>query len=1168
MMDRGPASDPVSGASNVPPPNYVGTLDSIRLLKTRVHEFQSRLRDTLHSNIGELAGSVASCQQATIAPIAAGIDEIYDGVVRLQRRIAGSLAIRLDALASRIKAFQESISASKDRSEQGSASYGSTLRVTDRTGSGDDTQGTGTTASGPDEMVSQLGSSGDALSAGDQGAIPSTDVTAVQTQTAPVDGIGVGTNGTDSTDCHGLSALDRLLQAGGTIGSNYLATPPTDYPAKVPPGGVRAVAHWAEQGGFTPTDPLVAYWVCDAPSGNWMLALWQKHAWSFPGKADNIIGSNLGPDAYAAFTINAVTAPYTYQPFFADTAPTGPCPASCDTTTNGTDNGTCVTDPCAPGGTSNPVQVIIKPAPEKTLPPAVGNPLAEDDVDDLEGDAGGQVNLGDDTDHCARLFRVRNAMAEIGNTIKLRIGAGGACGAFNADEITKVLRYMSGPHTGKKQHVQAHAFLIVPFNLVRARAVEYCSLVCSLAGGGNAGQAEDLFHLLALLEHAAAASHDVTTSESFNVGASISEDSEAAAQLLPSWFGFTIGVKTTENVHWDRVGRYDAKIDHKATLAAQIVPMLDMLRYLINATIAWKPNTPEMARVRWQAGDLTDNQFRCYVELNGLNWDDYKRFVEAAREKPTTFELIQLFRRGHITRDRMFERMRWNGWLNAGEAFERFQLSDVVPGPSDIVRFMVRNVYDQNIVKAFGLDDEFDQKYNGQLKQWGFASGLGDELAKAHWRAHWQIIPPTQLWRAVQRLRPEVYGNDPAGLRVTLEDVDRALGENDILPFWRRRLLELSYNVLTRNDVRALGRRGVISEEESIKRLQDAGNKKEDAKLLLQLNYSQFALSQLQTQYNYGEIDAAALVFEVKRLGWRDADADMLVKMMGRQKVIWVEGRPEGKAFQAGALAFGAFSGEAMPYGITQSQIDELRERERLRRSAAKVETCRKALRRRFLTGDITIDQLKTYLIGLGIDVSWAVEEANAALCELQTQHRMPALRYLCKWHADGLLSDAELITRLVRIGYELNDARRLAADCIASEKTKREKEDERKQQRQAGKEAKERAAAQKQQTKEAKQKDANDALFARRARKLRKAAEELADVLGGNVADWVSRIATVLDRLIRDYGGSYEIAEAILLDATADVVAGLHSSFASAIGEREGEQKALQPVITQDAGP
>ena len=63
-------------------------------------------------------------------------------------------------------------------------------------------------------------------------------------------------------------------------------------------------------------------------------------------------------------------------------------------------------------------------------------------------------------------------------------------------------------------------------------------------------------------------------------------------------------------------------------------------------------------------------------------------------------------------------------------------------------------------------------------------------------------------------------------------DLDLLLRALDVMPFWREKLKDISYNPLTRVDVRRMHRIGVLEEEGVFNAYLDVGYNEENAQLM------------------------------------------------------------------------------------------------------------------------------------------------------------------------------------------------------------------------------------------------------------------------------------------------------------------------------------------------
>jgi len=155
--------------------------------------------------------------------------------------------------------------------------------------------------------------------------------------------------------------------------------------------------------------------------------------------------------------------------------------------------------------------------------------------------------------------------------------------------------------------------------------------------------------------------------------------------------------------------------------------------------------------------------------------------------------------------------LRRNGLYQPADWQRQLSLADQIPGPSDLVRFAVRDVWSRDIVQRFGYDAEFDDI--PEFKSWMQAQGFGgsaaiaggqpgapETWAQAYWRAHWQLISPGQAYTMFHRLRPErmeqIRRQVPGVQPFTQADVAALLKTADYPPAFRDRLLAISYGLI------------------------------------------------------------------------------------------------------------------------------------------------------------------------------------------------------------------------------------------------------------------------------------------------------------------------------------------------------------------------------------
>lgn len=122
------------------------------------------------------------------------------------------------------------------------------------------------------------------------------------------------------------------------------------------------------------------------------------------------------------------------------------------------------------------------------------------------------------------------------------------------------------------------------------------------------------------------------------------------------------------------------------------------------------------------------------------------------------------------------------------------QLARWIPGAQDLIRMGVREAWDDKIASQFGYDADFP----AQFGEWLTKSGGSADWAKKYWRAHWNLPSVTQGYEMMHRniISP-----------TTLETLLRVA---DYPTYWRDAMMKVSYNPLTRVDVRRMYGLGVL----------------------------------------------------------------------------------------------------------------------------------------------------------------------------------------------------------------------------------------------------------------------------------------------------------------------------------------------------------------------
>lgn len=258
------------------------------------------------------------------------------------------------------------------------------------------------------------------------------------------------------------------------------------------------------------------------------------------------------------------------------------------------------------------------------------------------------------------------------------------------------------------------------------------------------------------------------------------------------------------------------------------------------------------------------------LKLQGFRDDAIPALLNLRFQPPPSTQLADLVNRGEMSEGEATAKLTDAG-LSPEDARSVIGLREVFPGPQDVVRFAVREVYTPALRQALGYDEEFP----GPAVPDAARVGVSEEELRKYWAAHWQLPSVTQGFEMFHRGVID---------RPTLEALLKAL---DIPAVWRDRLLQISFNPITRVDVRRMAQIGILGEEDVYRRYRDVGYSDEDARALTEWTFA------LQTEGEreltkaevLGLYDARALKKDetsglLKQLGYADSAVTLMVGLV------------------------------------------------------------------------------------------------------------------------------------------------------------------------------------------------------------------------------------------------------------------------------------------------
>lgn len=280
---------------------------------------------------------------------------------------------------------------------------------------------------------------------------------------------------------------------------------------------------------------------------------------------------------------------------------------------------------------------------------------------------------------------------------------------------------------------------------------------------------------------------------------------------------------------------------------------------------------------------ISDDRALKELALNGLNPERAKLLKDSYETILSPGDIQLAFLRGEISEkdhDILLRRLQYS---DASIALFK-QLYVIIPPISDLITMSVREVFSPETTEKFGQFEDFPTEFAGFAK----LQGLSEDWAKRYWAAHWSLPSATQGFEMLHRRE------------IDEKELMMLLKALDVMPFWREKLMAISYNPLTRVDVRRMHKVGVLTEQQVYWSYRDIGYNDENAKRLteftVKLNSAENAPQSQQVReltrsiieqaYTRGIISKDEAINRLVGIKYTLSDAEFLIRIQDGIKQV------------------------------------------------------------------------------------------------------------------------------------------------------------------------------------------------------------------------------------------------------------------------------------------
>jgi len=199
----------------------------------------------------------------------------------------------------------------------------------------------------------------------------------------------------------------------------------------------------------------------------------------------------------------------------------------------------------------------------------------------------------------------------------------------------------------------------------------------------------------------------------------------------------------------------------------------------------------------------------------GIHPSYAEKYFDGVLTKPNTQELVEWQLRLDPSLSGLDDELRKTGIHPS--YFDVYKtLAHPIPPINDLITMAVREAFTPAIASRFGQYEGLPMEYVEAAAK----KGLTKEWAERYWAAHWTLPSVQQGFAMLHR-----------GI-INQSDLSLLMRALDIMPFWRDKLMALSYKPLTRVDVRRMHLLGTLDEGGVNKAYRDVGYNDKNAGLM------------------------------------------------------------------------------------------------------------------------------------------------------------------------------------------------------------------------------------------------------------------------------------------------------------------------------------------------
>ena len=240
-------------------------------------------------------------------------------------------------------------------------------------------------------------------------------------------------------------------------------------------------------------------------------------------------------------------------------------------------------------------------------------------------------------------------------------------------------------------------------------------------------------------------------------------------------------------------------------------------------------------------------------------WADWWWIVSEHRLDPGM--VTTAWRRDKAKYEKLFSDLKDQGWDD--DRIKALKFATLVyPGPRDMVDFQAHEVFEPDMIAKYGLDAEVE----GIERERFYEIGMSDEIIEEYWRNHW--VHPA--WGQVL----DMYHRD----ELTYDDVWSWFRVIEIPPYWRDKMIAISWSLPNRIETRMMARYGLVDKAWLVEHLKRIGLHEDYRSIAADFMLAMGIRMDVAARYSKGWLTADEVKSEIATFGMSEDINDRLYK--------------------------------------------------------------------------------------------------------------------------------------------------------------------------------------------------------------------------------------------------------------------------------------------------